>query len=229
MNRPVRILVADDQALLRAGFRLLIDSVPDLTVVGEAVSGEQAVELALRLRPDVVLMDIRMPGTDGLEATRRICADPDAVGTRVLVLTTFDLDEYVYAALRGGASGFLLKDILPADLLTALRVVAAGDALLAPAVTRRLIGEFAGRHEPRPRLARELAGVTPREREVLRLVARGLPNPAIAEQLGLSIATVKTHVRRLLAKLHAHDRAQMVVIAYETGLVTAGGRRPPTG
>ncbi|WP_404870083.1 response regulator [Kitasatospora griseola] len=229
MNRSVRILVADDQALLRAGFRLLIDSVPDLTVVGEAVSGEQAVELALRLRPDIVLMDIRMPGTDGLEATRRICADPAAAGTRVLVLTTFDLDEYVYAALRGGASGFLLKDILPADLLTALRVVAAGDALLAPAVTRRLIGEFAGRHEPRPHLALDLAGVTPREREVLRLVARGLPNPAIAEQLGLSIATVKTHVRRLLAKLHAHDRAQLVVIAYETGLVTVGGNRPPTG
>ncbi|MFD7640574.1 response regulator [Kitasatospora sp. NPDC059795] len=227
MNRPVRVLIADDQALLRAGFRLLIESAPDLTVAGEAVSGEQAVELALRLRPDVVLMDIRMPGTDGLEATRRICADPDAVGTRVLVLTTFDLDDYVYAALRGGASGFLLKDILPADLLTALRVVAAGDALLAPAVTRRLIREFAGRHEPRPQLALDLAGLTPREREVLRLVARGLPNAAIAEHLGLSIATVKTHVRRLLAKLHAHDRAQMVVIAYETGLVTAGGNPPP--
>ncbi|MFJ4795107.1 response regulator [Kitasatospora purpeofusca] len=229
MNRPVRVLVADDQALLRTGFRMLIESVPDLTVAGEAVSGEQAVELALRLRPDVVLMDIRMPGTDGLEATRRICADPDAAGIRVLVLTTFDLDEYVYAALRGGASGFLLKDILPADLLTALRVVAAGDALLAPAVTRRLIREFAERHEPRPRLAGELAGLTPREREVLRLVARGLPNHAIAEHLGLSIATVKTHVRRLLAKLHAHDRAQLVVIAYETGLVTAGGNLPSTG
>ncbi|MFD7413822.1 response regulator [Kitasatospora purpeofusca] len=229
MNRPVRVLVADDQALLRTGFRMLIESVPDLTVAGEAVSGEQAVELALRLRPDVVLMDIRMPGTDGLEATRRICADPDAAGIRVLVLTTFDLDEYVYAALRGGASGFLLKDILPADLLTALRVVASGDALLAPAVTRRLIREFAERHEPRPRLAGELAGLTPREREVLRLVARGLPNHAIAEHLGLSIATVKTHVRRLLAKLHAHDRAQLVVIAYETGLVTAGGNLPSTG
>ncbi|MFD9065458.1 response regulator [Kitasatospora purpeofusca] len=229
MNRPVRVLVADDQALLRTGFRMLIESVPDLTVAGEAVSGEQAVELALRLRPDVVLMDIRMPGTDGLEATRRICADPDAAGIRVLVLTTFDLDEYVYAALRGGASGFLLKDILPADLLTALRVVASGDALLAPAVTRRLIREFAERHEPRPRLAGELAGLTPREREVLRLVARGLPNHAIAEYLGLSIATVKTHVRRLLAKLHAHDRAQLVVIAYETGLVTAGGNLPSTG
>ncbi|MFJ4670709.1 response regulator [Kitasatospora purpeofusca] len=229
MNRPVRVLIADDQALLRTGFRLLIENAPGLTVAGEAAGGEQAVELALRLRPDVVLMDIRMPGTDGLEATRRICADPDAAGTRVLVLTTFDLDEYVYAALRGGASGFLLKDILPADLLTALRVVAAGDALLAPAVTRRLIQEFVGRHEPRPRPARELAGVTPREREVLRLVARGLPNHAIAEHLGLSVATVKTHVRRLLAKLHAHDRAQMVVIAYETGTVTAGGNLPPTG
>ncbi|MFJ4188334.1 response regulator [Kitasatospora sp. NPDC089509] len=234
MNRPVRVLIADNQALLRAGFRLLIESVPDLTVAGEAAGGEQAVELALRLRPDVVLMDIRMPGMDGLEATRRICADPDAVGTRVLVLTTFDLDEYVYAALRGGASGFLLKDILPADLLTALRVVASGDALLAPAVTRRLIHEFAARHEPGLPLAREPADVTPREREVLRLVARGLPNPAIAEHLGLSIATVKTHVRRLLAKLHAHDRAQMVVIAYETGIVTAGQnplptRRRPTG
>ncbi|MEV7278705.1 response regulator transcription factor [Streptomyces sp. NPDC093111] len=228
MNRPVRVLIADDQALLRTGFRLLIESVPDLTVAGEAVSGEQAVELALRLRPDIVLMDIRMPGTDGLEATRRICAHPDAVDTRVLVLTTFDLDEYVYAALRGGASGFLLKDILPADLLTALRVVASGDALLAPTVTRRLIREFAQRHEPRPSLARDLPGVTPREREVLRLVARGLPNPAIADHLGLSIATVKTHVRRLLAKLHAHDRAQLVVIAYETGLVTVTQNPPST-
>ncbi|MFJ9434272.1 response regulator [Streptomyces sp. NPDC101490] len=226
MNRPVRVLIADDQALLRTGFRLLIESVPDLTVAGEAVSGDQAVELALRLRPDVVLMDIRMPGTDGLEATRRICADPGAADTRVLVLTTFDLDEYVYAALCGGASGFLLKDILPADLLTALRVVASGDALLAPTVTRRLIHEFAARNEPRPRLARELAGVTPREREVLRLVARGLPNPVIADHLGLSIATVKTHVRRLLSKLQAHDRAQLVVIAYETGLVTAGDMPP---
>ncbi|MFJ5234412.1 response regulator [Kitasatospora sp. NPDC088391] len=226
MSRPVRVLVADDQALLRAGFRLLIESAPDLAVAGEAVGGEQAVELARRLRPDVVLMDVRMPGTDGLEATRRICADPDAVGTRVLVLTTFDLDEYVYAALRGGASGFLLKDVLPADLLTALRVVAAGDALLAPAVTRRLIREFAGREEQGPRSVPELTGVTPREREVLRLVARGLPNPVIAERLGLSVATVKTHVRRLLAKLRAHDRAQLVVVAYETGLVTAGGRLP---
>ncbi|WP_405640438.1 response regulator [Streptomyces uncialis] len=227
MNRPIRVLLADDQALLRTGFRLLIESVPDLTVAGEAASGDQAVDLALRLRPDVVLMDIRMPGTDGLEATRRICADPDAAGTRVLVLTTFDLDEYVYAALRGGASGFLLKDILPADLLTALRVVAAGDALLAPAVTRRLIREFAGRHhEPRPSLAQDLSGVTPREREVLRLVARGLSNPVIAEHLGLSVATVKTHVGRLLAKLHAHGRAQLVVIAYETGLVAAVARPP---
>ncbi|MFI6155131.1 response regulator [Kitasatospora sp. NPDC051170] len=230
MNRPISVLIADDQALLRAGFRLLIDSAPDLTVAGEAAGGEQAVELALRLRPDIVLMDIRMPGTDGLEATRRICAHPDADGTRVLVLTTFDLDEYVYAALRAGASGFLLKDILPADLLTALRVVASGDALLAPAVTRRLIHEFAARHEPpHPQAARELANVTPREREVLHLVARGLPNPAIADHLGLSTATVKTHVRRLLAKLHAHDRAQMVVIAYETGTVTPGGNSPPTG
>nr|WP_202524303.1 response regulator transcription factor [Kitasatospora sp. SID7827] len=221
-------MIADDQALLRAGFRLLIDSAPDLAVAGEADNGERAVELARRLRPDVVLMDVRMPGTDGLEATRRIRADPAAAGTRVLVLTTFDLDEYVYAALCGGASGFLLKDILPADLLTALRVVAAGDALLAPAVTRRLIGEFAGRHEPPPRLARELAGLTPREREVLRLVARGLPNPAVADHLELSVATVKTHVRRLLAKLHAHDRAQLVVIAYETGLVTAATDRRRT-
>ncbi|MCX4679697.1 response regulator transcription factor [Streptomyces sp. NBC_01433] len=228
MNRPVRVLLADDQALLRTGFRLLIESAPDLTVAGEAVNGDQAIDLALRLRPDVVLMDIRMPGTDGLEATRRICAHPDTAGTRVLVLTTFDLDEYVYAALRGGASGFLLKDILPADLLTALRVVASGDALLAPTVTRRLISEFAGRHEPRPRLAQELSGVTPREREVLRLVARGLPNRVIAEHLGLSIATVKTHVRRLLAKLHAHDRAQLVVIAYETGLVSATGGNAPS-
>ncbi|MFD7550105.1 response regulator [Streptomyces sp. NPDC059816] len=225
MSGPVRVLIADDQALLRTGFRLLIDSVPDLTVVGEAVTGEEAVDLTLRLLPDIVLMDVRMPGVDGLEATRRICAHHAAAGTRVVILTTFDLDEYVYAALRGGASGFLLKDILPADLLTAIRVVASGDALLAPAVTRRLIREFAGRDEPRPALAEDLSGLTPREVEILRLVARGLPNPVLADHLGVSVATVKTHVRRLLAKLGAHDRTQLVVIAYETGLVAAGEGR----
>ncbi|MFE0425183.1 response regulator [Streptomyces sp. NPDC058953] len=226
MTAPFRVLVADDQGLLRAGFCLLVDSVPDLTVVGEAVTGDQAVDLALRLRPDVVLMDIRMPGTDGLEATRRICADPRTAGTRVLILTTFDLDEYVYAALRGGASGFLLKDVLPADLLAAIRIVAAGDALLAPGITRRLIQEFASRGDPRPPLRQDLASVTRRELQVLRLVGQGVPNPDLAEHLGLSVATVKTHVRRLIAKLGVRDRAQLVVVAYETGLVTAGSHPP---
>jgi DNA-binding NarL/FixJ family response regulator len=218
----IRVLVADDQTLVRAGFRVLVESAPDLEVVGEAGDGVEAVELARRELPDVVLMDIRMPRMDGLEATRRIVALDRAEGIRVLVLTTFDLDEYVYEALRAGASGFLLKDTPPADLLAAIRVVAAGDALLAPSVTRRLIAEFARRPEPSAVTPAELATLTDREREVLALVARGLSNAEIAELLVVSGATAKTHVSRVLAKLHARDRAQLVMLAYETGLVTPG-------
>jgi len=190
--------------------------------VGEAGDGAEAVELARSARPDVVLMDIRMPVLDGLEATRRIVADQLLAGVRVLVLTTFDLDEYVYEALRAGASGFLLKDTPPADLLAAIRVVAAGDALLAPGVTRRLIAEFAHRPEPATVTPAALAGLTDREREVLVLVARGLTNAEIAERLVVSTATAKTHVSRVLAKLQARDRAQLVMLAYETGLVSPG-------
>jgi DNA-binding NarL/FixJ family response regulator len=218
----IRVLVADDQTLVRAGFRVLVESAPDLEVVGEAGDGVEAVELARRELPDVVLMDIRMPRMDGLEATRRIVALDRAEGIRVLVLTTFDLDEYVYEALRAGASGFLLKDTPPADLLAAIRVVAAGDALLAPGVTRRLIAEFARRPEPSAVTPAALAALTDREREVLALVARGLSNAEIAELLVVSGATAKTHVSRVLAKLHARDRAQLVMLAYETGLVTPG-------
>ncbi|GLZ15756.1 DNA-binding response regulator [Actinomadura sp. NBRC 104425] len=212
----IRVLVADDQALVRGSFRLLVDTAPGMVAVGEAGTGAEAVELAARERPDVVLMDVRMPEMDGIEATRRICAASDV---RVLILTTFDLDAYVYAALRAGASGFLLKDTPPADLLAAVRVVAAGEALLAPAVTRRLIAEFVRRPEPSRPVARELDGVTPRELEVLELVARGLSNTEIADHLRLSLATVKTHIGHLLAKLHARDRAQLVIVAYETGVV----------
>ena len=222
MNPVIRVLVADDQALVRAGFRVLVDSAADLEVVGEAGNGLEAVGQTRSARPDVVLMDIRMPVLDGLEATRRIVDDELLAGVRVLVLTTFDLDEYVYAALRAGASGFLLKDTPPADLLAAIRVVAAGDALLAPAVTRRLIAEFARRPEPSPVTPAALAGLTDREREVLALVARGLTNAEIADRLVVSVATAKTHVSRVLAKLQARDRAQLVMLAYETGLVTPG-------
>jgi DNA-binding NarL/FixJ family response regulator len=218
----VRVVVADDQALVRAGFRLLVDSAPDLEVVGEAVDGTEAVEAARRERPDVVLMDIRMPRMDGLEATRQITADATLAEVRVLMLTTFDLDEYVYQALRAGASGFLLKDTPPADLLAAIRVVASGDALLAPGITRRLIAEFARRPEPTGVPPAVLAALTYREREVLALVAHGLSNSEIAQRLVVSVATSKTYVSRLLAKLGARDRAQLVAIAYETGLVTPG-------
>jgi DNA-binding NarL/FixJ family response regulator len=217
-----RVVVADDQALVRAGFRLLVDSAPDLEVVGEAADGAQAVELARRERPDVVLMDIRMPVLDGLEATRQIGALDETAAVRILVLTTFDLDEYVYEALRAGASGFVLKDIPPADLLTAIRVVAAGDALLAPSVTRRLIAQYARRPGPTPVSTAALEVLTEREREVLVLVARGLSNGEIAGHLVVSPATSKTHVSRLLTKLGARDRAQLVAVAYEAGLIIPG-------
>ncbi|HEX6360161.1 response regulator transcription factor [Actinophytocola sp.] len=213
----IRVLVADDQALVRGSFRVLVETAPGLTAVGEAANGAEAVELAGRERPDVVLMDIRMPKVDGIEATRRICGDPATAGVRVLILTTFDLDEYVYAALRAGASGFLLKDTPPADLLSAIEVVAAGEALLAPTVTRRLIAEFASRPDPRQPVP--LDGITDREREVLLLIARGRSNTEIAERLHLGMATVKTHIGRLLSKLAARDRAQLVIAAYESGLV----------
>ncbi|MEV0406674.1 response regulator transcription factor [Actinoallomurus sp. NPDC050550] len=213
----VRVVVADDQALVRAGFRVLVETASDLSVVGEAGTGVEAVELIRRERPDVVLMDIQMPELDGIEATRRVLADPDPVPVRVLILTTFDLDRYVYAALRAGASGFLLKDTPPADLLAAIRVIAAGEALLAPSVTRRLIAEFTRR--PTVHDHRALDEVTDREREVLRLVGRGLSNAEIAEHLHVSIATAKSHVSRLLMKLQARDRAQLVIAAYQSGLV----------
>ncbi|WP_067469604.1 response regulator [Actinomadura macra] len=213
----IRVLVADDQALLRGSFRVLVDTAPGLRTVGEAGTGAEAVDLAARERPDVVLMDVRMPEMDGIEATRRICSELSDV--RVLILTTFDLDSYVYSALRAGASGFLLKDTPPADLLSAVRVVAAGDSLLAPTVTRRLIAEFIRRPAPVQPPPPGLDGVTEREREVLALIARGLSNNELAEYLHLSPATVKTHIGHLLAKLRARDRAQLVIAAYETGLV----------
>jgi DNA-binding NarL/FixJ family response regulator len=218
----IRVLVADDQALLRGSFRVLVDSAPGLRVIGEAANGAEAVEFATRERPDVVLMDVRMPELDGIEATRQICGSPGTAGVRVLILTTFDLDAYVFSALRAGASGFLLKDTPPAELLTAIKVVADGDGLLAPSVTRRLIAEFSRQPEPATTPARALGGVTEREREVLGLVARGLSNTEIATHLHLSLATVKTHVGHLLAKLNSRDRAQLVIVAYESGLTIAG-------
>lgn len=217
-SEPIRVVVADDQALLRGTFRMLIDSCPDLITIGEADTGAQAIDLARSHHPDLVLMDVRMPELDGIQATRHICGTPETADVRVLILTTFDLDEYVYAALRAGASGFLLKDTPPADLLTAIHVVAAGDALLAPTITRRLIAEFA--HRPEPARTHTLDNVTQREREVLTLIGRGLSNTEIAELLHISTATARTHVGHLLTKLQARDRAQLVITAYETGLIT---------
>jgi DNA-binding NarL/FixJ family response regulator len=218
----LRVVVADDQALVRVGFRGIIDATPGFTVVGEAGTGSEAVEVTRRTRPDVVLMDVRMPVMDGIEATRRITRAPETCHIRTLILTTFDLDEYVYAALRAGASGFLLKDTVPADLLSAVRVVAAGDALLAPSITRRLIGEFArlpaSGNGGAP--GDKLAGLTEREVEVLTLVARGMSNAEIAGHLVISPATAKTHVGHLLAKLGARDRVQLVILGYQSGLVT---------
>jgi DNA-binding NarL/FixJ family response regulator len=216
----IRVVLADDQALIRAGFRVLIDSAPDLTVVGEAGTGREAVELARTTRADVVLMDIRMPELDGLAATEAITADEDLADVRVLVLTTFEVDEYVFRALRAGASGFLGKGVEPDELLDAIRVVAAGEALLSPRATRGLIARFLAQPEADPRAgAEKLRLLTDREREVVALVATGLANEQIAERLVVSPSTAKTHVNRAMAKLGARDRAQLVVIAYQSGLV----------
>ncbi|MFE0460962.1 response regulator [Kitasatospora sp. NPDC058965] len=219
----IRVLLADDQALVRAGFRALLDAQADIEVVGEAGDGEAAVRLTAELRPDVVLMDIRMPVLDGLAATRQVTGRQELAAVKVVVLTTFELDEYVFEALRGGAAGFLVKDTEPADLLRAVRVVAAGDALLSPGVTRRLIGEFAARSKaPAPAAGPPLAALTDREREVVALVGLGLSNEEIARRLVVSPLTAKTHVSRAMVKLGARDRAQLVVLAYESGLVRPG-------
>jgi DNA-binding NarL/FixJ family response regulator len=221
MSSPIRIVVADDQALVRSGFLALLRSESDIEVVGEAANGYEAVKVAKAERPDVILMDIRMPEMDGLEATRLITADPALKSVRILILTTFDLDAYVHEALRSGASGFLLKDTLPEDLLAAVRVVAGGDALLAPSITRRLIEDFVSRPIA-PHADPRLDQLTGREREVLETVARGLSNAELADELFMSLATAKTHVSHLLTKFAARDRAQLVVLAYETGLIKAG-------
>jgi DNA-binding NarL/FixJ family response regulator len=216
---PVSVLIADDQALVRAGLRAILETQPDMRVVGEAVDGLDALDLARRRRPDVVLMDIKMPGLDGLEATRRLLAEPDGAAA-VLILTTFDLDDYVYEALRAGASGFLLKDAPPEQLIAAIHTLAAGEALIAPAITKRLIEQFARVAPPSGPAAAALEELTPRELEVLVLIARGLSNGEIASELVLSEATVKTHVKRVLAKLGIRDRVHAVVLAYESALVT---------
>jgi DNA-binding NarL/FixJ family response regulator len=217
----IRVLIADDQELVRAGFRALLDAQSDLDVVGEADDGRQAVQLASEVHPDVVLMDIRMPVLDGLAATREIASNESLADVRIVILTTFELDEYVFEAIRSGAAGFLVKDTKPAELVEAVRVVASGEALLSPSVTRRLIAEFAARAKEPPR-SEALAELTDREREVMALAATGLSNEEIAQRLVVSAATAKTHVSRAMVKLGVRDRAQLVVLAYETGLVRPG-------
>jgi DNA-binding NarL/FixJ family response regulator len=217
----IRVLLADDQALVRAGFRALLDAQEDIEVVGEAADGRDAIELAAAVKPDVILMDIRMPVLDGLAATREIALDKRLDAARIVILTTFELDEYVFDAIRAGAAGFLVKDTKPADLVEAVRVVASGDALLSPSVTRRLIMEFAARAKEPPESS-ALEELTEREREVMALAATGLSNEQIADRLVLSVATAKTHVSRAMVKLGVRDRAQLVVLAYETGLVRPG-------
>ncbi|GAA4587324.1 response regulator transcription factor [Planotetraspora phitsanulokensis] len=221
MTERLRAVIADDQALVRTGFRMILTA-DGIEVAAEAANGDEAVAAVRRTRPDVVLMDIRMPQMDGLEATRRILAG-GAEDTRVLILTTYDLDHYVYAALAAGASGFLLKDVTPEHLVAAVRMVRSGDALLAPTITRRLVERFALRDNVKPALHRDLSELTPRELDVLRLLATGLSNAELADRLTLSVATVKTHVARILSKLGLRDRVQAVVVAYETGLISPGG------
>jgi DNA-binding NarL/FixJ family response regulator len=226
----LRVLPVDDQALVRSGFRMLVEAQPDMEVVGEAANGHEAVAAARRTRPDVALMDIRMPRMDGIEATRLITHADPSLGCKVLILTTYDLDEYVFRGLRAGASGFLLKDVAPEELVEAIRIVAEGESLLSPSITRRLIEEFVRTPEAPATPPAELASLTEREHEVLVLMGRGLANQEIADRLFLSMATVKTHVNRVFSKLRLRDRAQAVVLAYETGIVRphdAGPARPP--
>ena len=226
--REPQVVIADDQALVRGGFRLILGTA-GISVVAEAADGKEAVAAALKYRPDVMLMDIRMPEMDGLEATRRILASRPGEDIRIIILTTFDLDQYVYAALSAGASGFLLKDVSPEHLIAAVRLVRSGDALLAPSITRRLVERFAGAQPSPAHVNADLAALTPREMEVLGLMARGLSNAELAAKLTLSEATVKTHVARILTKLQLRDRVQAVVLAYETGLVSAGQNQGPGG
>jgi DNA-binding NarL/FixJ family response regulator len=225
----IEVLLADDQAVLRAGLRALLEVEPDMAVVGEGDDGADAVRLAAELRSDVVLMDIRMPGIDGLKATRRITADPDLADVHIVILTTFDLDEYVFEAVRLGAAGFLVKNSEPAELMRGIRLASCGDALLTPSVTRRLIADYAARAKPAPATIRRLESLTEREREVLVLVAAGLSNAEIAARLVVSPLTAKTHVSRTMIKLGAGDRAQLVIAAYESGLVRPGWADPGTG